>query len=187
MKGFHMHTETKIGGRRLNETSQENEPLVSIITVVFRASQDLPALLDSVFRLKGNDVELIVVDGGSNDGTTDLLREHDSQIDYWISEADRGIYDAMNKAIRSARGKFLLHLNAGDRLLSIPRRELEEAASSGVEIAAFRVSIDGRYDFRPSHGMELRFNNTLHHQGTFFRRRRFLCMTFGTKYSRISI
>jgi len=161
------------GGRRLTETAGMDRPLVSIITVVFRGRHDLPVLLDSIFRLKDKKVELIVVDGGSNDGTCELLRQHDSEIDYWISEADHGIYDAMNKAIALARGTFLFHLNAGDRLLSIPIQELEEAAANDIDVAAFRVSVDGRYEFKPSQGFPLRLNNTLHHQGTFFRRETF--------------
>lgn len=148
----------------------ETAPLISIITVVYRAHDDLPFLLQSVFRLKNEQIELIVVDGGSKDGTVDLLRQHDSKIDYWISEADRGIYDAMNKGIAAARGTFLLHLNAGDRLLQAPLEELEAASAQNIDIAAFRVSIDGKYEFRPSSGIALMFDNTLHHQGTFFRR-----------------
>jgi glycosyltransferase involved in cell wall biosynthesis len=148
-------------------------PLVSIITVVFRARQDIPALLESVFRLKDKRIELIVIDGGSDDGTQELLRQYDSIIDYWISEADFGVYDAMNKGIAAARGTFLFHLNAGDRLLSIPYHELEEAASNDIDVAAFRVSINGRHEFKPSHGFALKLANTLHHQGTFFRRAAF--------------
>lgn len=145
-------------------------PLVSIITVVFRARHELPDLLESVFMLKDQRIELIVIDGGSNDGTIDLLREHNGEIDYWLSEADRGIYDAMNKGTAAARGTFLFHLNSGDRLLHVPIEELEMAKAQNVDVAAFRVSIDKKYDFRPSCGITLRFTNTLHHQGTFFRR-----------------
>jgi glycosyltransferase involved in cell wall biosynthesis len=169
---FFMITGSK-GGRRLKQTDQISQPLVSIITVVFRARQDLPGLLDSIIRLKDDSVELIVVDGGSDDGTCELLREYDSQIDYWLSEPDGGIYDAMNKGVAAARGTFLLHLNAGDRLVSIPRQELEEAALKNIEVVAFRVSIDGQFEFEPSRGIALRLNNTLHHQGTFFRRETF--------------
>lgn len=169
---FSMITESK-GGRRLIQNDDTAQPLVSIITVVFRARQDLPGLLDSILRLKDEGVELIVVDGCSADGTCELLSEYGAQIDYWISEPDRGIYDAMNKGVAVARGKFLLHLNAGDRLLCIPHGELEEAASRDVEVVAFRVSIDGHYEFEPSCGLGLRLKNTLHHQGTFFRRETF--------------
>jgi glycosyltransferase involved in cell wall biosynthesis len=145
-------------------------PLVSIITVVFNARPVLPELLNSILRLKNSEVELIVVDGGSKDGTVEFLQQHNSSIDYWLSEPDRGIYDAMNKAIAHARGIFLLHLNAGDELLTIPMEELQRAKEEGLDIVAFHVSLDGRSEFRPSYNMALRFNNTLHHQGTFFRR-----------------
>jgi glycosyltransferase involved in cell wall biosynthesis len=113
---------------------------------------------------------LIVIDGGSKDGTVEYLQAHESDLDYWISEPDHGIYDAMNKAIAKAKGTYILHMNAGDRLLQIPKQELLQAKEDGIDVAAYRVSIDGRQEFRPSDGFSLRFSNTLHHQGTFFRR-----------------
>jgi glycosyltransferase involved in cell wall biosynthesis len=170
----------KEGGRRLHEGMLDTAPLISIITVIFRARDELYELLESVCGLKNRQIELIVVDGGSNDGTVDLLREYDLKIDYWISEPDQGIYDAMNKGIAAARGTFLLHLNAGDRLIYIPTEELEWAEAQNIDVAAFRVSIDQEDEFRPSCGIALMFNNTLHHQGTFFRRKTFV--PYDTKY-----
>ena len=149
------------------------KPLISIITVVFHAREDLPSLIESVARLKSENVEFIVIDGGSEDGTCELLSQYDSVIDYWASEPDKGIYDAMNKGIAVAQGTFLFHLNAGDRLLHIPFRELEAAASSSTGVVAFRVSVDGKQEFRPGHGIALRLKNTLHHQGTFYKREGF--------------
>jgi glycosyltransferase involved in cell wall biosynthesis len=146
---------------------------VSIVVVVYQAVSELPDVVDSILRQKDEDVELIVIDGGSKDGTVEYLQANEGNIDYWISEPDRGIYDAMNKAIAKAKGTYLLHLNAGDQLLQIPKRELLEAKEEGIDVAAFRVSIDGRKEFRPSSGLSLRFSNTLHHQGTFFRRETF--------------
>jgi glycosyltransferase involved in cell wall biosynthesis len=146
------------------------KPLVSIITVVFHAREDLPGLIESVARLKKDNVEFIVIDGGSEDGTCELLSQYDSVIDYWASEPDKGIYDAMNKGVAVAQGTFLFHLNAGDRLLHIPFRELEVAASNSTDVVAFRVSIDGKQEFRPGRGIALRVKNTLHHQGTFYKR-----------------
>ena len=145
-------------------------PLVSIVTVVFQARQDLPSLIDSVLRLKDEKTEFIVIDGGSDDGTRELLMQHDSVIDYWLSEPDKGIYDAMNKGVAAARGTFIFHLNAGDKLLTMPTRELEAAASKPIDAVAFRVSWNGEVEFRPRYGFALRLENTLHHQGTFFRR-----------------
>src|ERR1700742_3648923 len=108
-------SESSLGG-----STQSSTPLVSIITVTFNALESLPDVLESIFPLKEVDVEVIVVDGSSSDGTVLWLQHHDADIDLWISEPDRGISDAMNKAIARARGTWLLHLNAGDRLLHIP-------------------------------------------------------------------
>lgn len=162
------------GGRRTRGEIRTDRPLISIITVVFRAKNDLIPLLENVFEHDPRDFELIVVDGGSSDGTVELLREWDEKIDYWVSEPDQGIYDAMNKAQALAQGDFLYHLNAGDKLLHVPRQELELARQDNIDVAAFRVTIDGNREFCPSRGLMLTLKNTLHHQGTFYRRQTFL-------------
>lgn len=164
---------SRVEDHRRPEMRSAAKPLVSIITVVFHAREDLPGLIESVARLKKDNVEFIVIDGGSNDGTCELLSQYDSVIDYWVSEPDKGAYDAMNKGIAVAQGTFLLHLNAGDRLLYIPFRELEVAASNRTDVVAFRVSIDGKEQFHPARGIALRLKNTLHHQGTFYKREGF--------------
>jgi glycosyltransferase involved in cell wall biosynthesis len=160
------------GESSLRDSTRSSSPLVSIITVTFNALESLPDVLESIFPLKEEDVEVIVVDGGSTDGTVLWLQQHDADIDLWLSEPDRGIYDAMNKAIARARGTWLLHLNAGDKLLHIPRKELEQAERACMDIAAFRVSL-GKREFRSSYGKLLHYTNTLHHQGAFYRRSSF--------------
>jgi glycosyltransferase involved in cell wall biosynthesis len=162
------------GGRRTLGPARPEPPLVSIITVVFRAKNELEAILRNVFEFDTNDFELIVIDAGSKDGTLDLLREWDNKIDYWLSEPDKGIFDAMNKAQTVAQGHFLFHLNAGDRLLHFPKEELELAQREQLDVVSFPVSVDGNREFRPSCGFMLRLKNTLHHQGTFYRRETFL-------------
>lgn len=168
------------GGSRSKNGTDKAQPLVSIITVVFRARNELHYLIESVLCLKNENTEFIVIDGGSEDGTCELLREYESEIDYWVSEPDCGIYDAMNKGIAAARGEFIFHLNAGDRLLCIPTSELKAASDHSADAAAFRVLITGSGEFRPSYTLLLRFNNTLHHQGTFFRRQSL--PLYNTKY-----
>jgi glycosyltransferase involved in cell wall biosynthesis len=168
------------GGSRLKKGTHKIPPLVSIITVVFRARNELHPLIDNVLRFKNENTEFIVVDGGSEDGTREILSSYESEIDYWISEPDDGIYDAMNKGVAAAQGTFIFHLNAGDRLLYIPILELKTASSHSVDAAAFPVLITGRGVFRPSYTFSLRFNNTLHHQGTFFRKQSL--PTYDTKY-----
>jgi glycosyltransferase involved in cell wall biosynthesis len=158
------------GGRRILGSLPAKTPLVSIITVVFNAAADLPPLLESITERLGQHAECIVIDGGSSDGTVDLLRAWDSRIDYWISEPDAGIYDAMNKGIAAARGDYILHMNAGDRLSYLPIPMLLRCLAEGVDVASFCVLVDGHRLFHPTAGFLFRLQNTWHHQGTFYRR-----------------
>ena len=86
----------------------------SIITVVYNASTVLKKTILSVINQTYNHIEYIVVDGGSSDGTAELIRQYQSGLHYWISEPDKGIYDAMNKGLRVATGDYVWFLNAGD-------------------------------------------------------------------------
>lgn len=89
-------------------------PRISVITVTYNAASVMRRTLDSVAAQTLDDFEYIVIDGGSTDGTLDLIRAAGGLIDQWISETDRGIYDAMNKGGHRARGDYLYFLNAGD-------------------------------------------------------------------------
>ncbi len=91
-------------------------PLVSIVTATLNAADSLPVTAASVFEQRYRSLEYIVVDGGSTDGTVELLTSGDVPTARWISEPDDGIYDALNKGAGLARGKWLYFLGAGDRL-----------------------------------------------------------------------
>jgi glycosyltransferase involved in cell wall biosynthesis len=109
------------GGSRLHfdiKKSLTNNPLVTIITVVFNGEQLIEETILSVLNQSYKDVEYIVIDGGSNDGTLKILSRYNDKIDYWLSEPDRGIYDAMNKGIALARGEWINFMNCGDRFAS---------------------------------------------------------------------
>ena len=93
-------------------------PLVSIITPTFNCRRDLQLTLESIRAQGDSDFELIVIDGGSTDGTMDVVEENRDLIGYAISEPDQGIYDAMNKGMLQGRGFYLQFLNAGDLLYS---------------------------------------------------------------------
>ncbi|EHQ07515.1 glycosyltransferase [Leptonema illini] len=89
-------------------------PVITIVTVVFNALENLKLTAESVFKQTAwPDIEYIIVDGGSTDGTLAYLKTLPPVV-RWISEPDKGIYDAMNKGIRMASGEGLLFLNAGD-------------------------------------------------------------------------
>jgi len=87
---------------------------ISIITVVYNDKDGLQKTIDSVASLNYDNIEFIIIDGGSNDGTAELMQKCQPNIDYWVSEADDGIYDAMNKGIKIANGDWLNFMNAGD-------------------------------------------------------------------------
>lgn len=146
------------------------DPLISIIIVVFQDRAELQSVLESVLSKRSRDVEIIVIDGGSDDGTLELLRGCDSQIDHWISESDEGIYDAMNKGIAFANGQYILHLNAGDRLEALPIEQLRQCAAEQTDVACFRVLEDGGSVYKPRTGFLMKIDNGWHHQGTFYRR-----------------
>jgi glycosyltransferase involved in cell wall biosynthesis len=100
------------GGLRLASETPGSFKL-SVITVCYNDADGLALTAESVKKNLDENVEYIVVDGGSSDGTVDLL-ESLSFINYWVSEPDSGIYDAMNKGIALAHGQALLFMNAGD-------------------------------------------------------------------------
>ncbi|WP_338355663.1 glycosyltransferase [uncultured Marinobacter sp.] len=94
-----------------------NRPKLSIITVSFNCRDELERTIKSVLAQSIKSIEYIVIDGGSQDGTYDLLKSYSDQIDYWVSERDSGIYDAMNKGCAVAQGEGVLFLNAGDYIV----------------------------------------------------------------------
>lgn len=93
-------------------------PLLSIITINLDNAAGLARTLASVQAQSFRDLELFVIDGGSRDGSVEVIRAHRDAITDWVSEPDAGIYDAQNKGIRRARGTYLLFLNSGDALAS---------------------------------------------------------------------
>lgn len=88
--------------------------LLTIATVVYNSRADIAETISSVINNKNKDIQYIVIDGGSSDGTLEILSQNAGAIDLIVSEPDGGIYDAMNKAIRYAEGKWILFLNSGD-------------------------------------------------------------------------
>jgi glycosyltransferase involved in cell wall biosynthesis len=145
-------------------------PLVSIIVVVFRDREELSQVLQSIIPYLSEQLEVVVIDGGSHDGTVELLRSMDNRIDYWLSEPDHGIYDAMNKGLKAATGEYIIHLNAGDRLRMIPWSELRRCSADKVDVVCCRVLIDDSIEYISRTGFLSRIDNTWHHQGTFYRK-----------------
>lgn len=113
------------------------QPLISIITISYNCADAIERTIRSVLSQRFTDFEYIIIDGGSTDGTADIVCRHNPHLAYWVSEKDRGISDAFNKGIAVARGKYINLLNAGDSFSSM--HTLEQLAPHLTEpIVTFR-------------------------------------------------
>lgn len=128
------------GGWRLKgevKTGMPDLPLVTIITVCWNSDKTIEQTIRSVAAQTYPNIEYVVVDGGSSDGTVDILRRHEPVIDYFVSEPDEGLYYAMNKGLELAQGDLILLLNSDDWLTSDAIEALVEARNySGCDFTS---------------------------------------------------
>jgi len=106
-----------MGGLRLagfKKESQPEMPLVTVVTVVLNEVKNLKKTIHSVLHQSYPNIEFIIIDGGSEKRTLDIIKQYENKIDYWQSEPDNGIFDAMNKGIALARREWINFLNCGD-------------------------------------------------------------------------
>ena len=97
---------------------KNNVPIISIITVSYNTVKNIEQTILNVLDQNLENYEFIVIDGGSTDGTLEVIKKYQDKISYWISEPDKGIYDAMNKGIIAASGFYVYFLNVGDEFYS---------------------------------------------------------------------
>ena len=104
----------KAFGKNTSQKSKEINMKLSIITVNLNNKDGLQKTIDSVISQTFKDCEWIVIDGGSTDGSKELIEKYSDHISYWVSEPDNGIYNAMNKGIKASKCEYLLFLKSGD-------------------------------------------------------------------------
>ena len=154
--------------------STKEKPLVSIVTAVLNAAESLERAINSVLTQTYSNIEHIVIDGESSDGSLDIIRLYQDQLADWISEPDRGIYDALNKGISRARGEWIYFLGADDFLYD--DKVIEEIFSEKQyeQVLLFGdVFYDNGRRFRSRLGWEINTRNTIHHQSAFYRKELF--------------
>lgn len=152
---------------------------LSIITVNLNNKDGLQKTIDSVISQTFKDFEWIVIDGGSTDGSKELIEKYSDYISYWVSEPDKGIYNAMNKGIRIAKGEYIEFLNSGD--IYYNDRSLSDffsmAKDKDIIFGSTVILKDGKYrrinlqnDFLSCYHLT---KNTLNHQSAFIKRNLF--------------
>lgn len=136
---------------------------ISVVTVVKDGVRYIEETILNVIEIMVTaKIDYIIIDGGSTDGTTDIIRKYDNYISYWVSEPDSGIYNAMNKGwLAAANNSFILFLGAGDRIISLPDT-MNCFRQNDVVYGCVRMG-DNRI-FKPRVDFHLKLYNSLHHQ-----------------------
>jgi glycosyltransferase involved in cell wall biosynthesis len=160
-----------------------SDPIVSVITAVYNRAALLPRCVASVAAQDYPLVEHIVVDGGSTDGTVDVIRAHERSLGAWVSAPDRGVYDAWNKALALARGEWIAFLGADDQYRpDAIRRYVETAAANpDAEYISSRVQLvypsgAARLIGHPWSWREFRRHMCVAHVGSFHHASLFRCL-----------
>lgn len=152
-----------------------NKPIISIITINYNDKVGLERTLKSVTNQTYCDFEYIVIDGGSNDGSKELIEQYNNKINYWISEPDKGVYNAMNKGISKANGEYLLFLNSGDEFynLNVLKENLKfihthDLIYFNINVVAEQDNYIKKYPSKIS--FSYLYNDTLPHPATFIKK-----------------
>lgn len=156
--------------------------LVTVVTVTYNAADILEETIRSVTEQSWESIEYIIIDGGSSDGTVDIIKKHEDHIDYWVSEADEGIYFAMNKAIEKATGEWINFMNAGDIFSGNETVEhVMRHKSENADLVYGNCEIGSRIK-KPHEGSEYTNTTSLCHQALFVRTALMKETPFDTKY-----
>lgn len=136
---------------------------ISVVTVVKNGASQLEETILSVIEKKSTaEIAYYIIDGGSTDGTTDIIKRYANWITSWVSEPDNGIYDAMNKGwVAAADDSFILFLGAGDRIISLPN-DMDCFSTSDVVFGSVRMGENALFKARAD--FQLKLYNSLHHQ-----------------------
>lgn len=153
-------------------------PLLTIITVNLNDVEGLKKTFSSVFNQSWQEFEYVVVDGGSSDGSKELIQKNEGKIDFWVSEPDKGVFNAMNKGIVQSNGKYLLFLNSGDHLRDVDVLQMAVENIRDQDLIYFNLEMyDNQKKFIKSYPDKLNFsfflNHSLPHPATFIKKELF--------------
>lgn len=144
---------------------------ISIVTINYNNSEGLRRTIKSVLKQTSKDMEYIIIDGGSTDGSVDVIKKYAGRIDYWVSEKDSGIYNAMNKGVTKASGEYCIFMNSGDCFAD--EKVIEDVLRIGLktDIVTGGIVFGPGNTFYGPKSVTLRhfFKKSLAHQASFIR------------------
>lgn len=150
---------------------------LTIITPTYNAESCIEQTIYSVSRSKDEDIEYIIIDGGSNDRTSEIIKKFDHVVDFFCSEKDNGIYDALNKGIKKAHGNYVMMLAAGDCILDGTLKELKKILNPTTDIFCGTIvhhsDVGFQYVQSEKNLEQLRIYCSLRHPASLFKRSRF--------------
>lgn len=118
--------------------------LFSIITINYNNGEGLRQTISSVVSQTYHEYEYIVIDGGSTDGSVNIIKSFSDHIDYWVSEKDRGIYHAMNKGVAQAHGEYCIFMNSGDLFYNNSVLKFVDESEIRDDVVVGKVVINGK-------------------------------------------
>lgn len=149
---------------------------LSIITVNLNNQEGLNKTIESVIVQDFSDFEFIIIDGGSIDGSREIIEHYSDKINFWTSEPDSGVYQAMNKGIANAKGKYLLFLNSGDFLADqfVLKKVFSIENTADILAGKCNITKNGKVVHITNPPEEITFgylyNKGLNHQSTFIKK-----------------
>ena len=174
----------------------KTSPVLSVIIPSYNQLEGLQKTIHAFCSLREKGVEIIVVDGESNDGSVDWIYSNSSNIDQMIIESDSGIYEAMNKGIKLARSEWIWFMGTGDCPVIKGAKEMLHIVENGAivtqetppEMLAFGVHLLAPREpgvpefYKPSWNVELVWRNTIHHQGAIYSRKLFTSEMYDVRF-----
>jgi glycosyltransferase involved in cell wall biosynthesis len=158
----------------MNDTLNEI-PVISVVTVVFNGKDHLETTIQSVVAQSYTNLEFVIIDGKSTDGTVEIIKRYESKIARWVSEPDNGIYDAMNKAVGMVTGKWVIFMNSGDTFFeaSTVEKAAEALRTSPTKLIVYgdaAVKTSRQQWIQYQGGRHFRLERSIIHQSMFIRR-----------------
>jgi len=164
------------------KASTNEKPLISIIVVVLNRADCFERCIQSILGQSYDNVEFIVIDGGSTDGTLDILYKYSDKIDYWVSEPDQGLYYAMNKAVEIANGDWLNFIGSDDVLLNSLESMVVQLQNTQAIYYGDVYGVGNKRIYNGPFNARQFYSQGLHQQGMFYPRSVFSTRRYDVTY-----